>query len=274
MGLFDRSSSTTNVSNITDTTNVGLSDISGYGFGQVEGNISIQTTDQGAVAAGVEIADRALSTVELGLDVVDRGFGSLERGLSENVDLTRDVLREGVGFADRVSQRLAENNLEFLSLSSSQVERAFDASERLSGDVTALARSFGADAFDLSRDVLDVSDNLAVQSLDVVRLSSENVADVASDFGARTASLTEDFTGALRDVTGGFGDRLGDLVGDFAVFAQGTATQLLNAIGVIQQRESGNTDARLEQITRVALIGAAIVAAFAVGGPLIAAFRK
>ncbi len=57
-----RTSSTTEATQITETTNVGLQDISGIGIaggGDVDVNLSIETTDLGAIQGAFDFADSA-----------------------------------------------------------------------------------------------------------------------------------------------------------------------------------------------------------------------
>lgn len=89
----------------------------------------------------------------------------------------------------------------------------------------------------------------------------------------RAISFVDDIAGrsldAVSDVSGRSLDAVSDVADTFVEFTSGQSTNLLNAIESIQARESVNTDARLEEITRVALIGAGVVA---VGAIAFAAF--
>lgn len=157
-GSDSRSSSRSAVS----TQNLNLQEIDGVAVAGVDGSVSIETTDEGTVAAAHDIAVR--------------GIEASSEGFQEAADVASDAIDAGV---------------------------------EQTGAVLEFATTAQRDAFDFA-------------------------GDVAHGFE--------------------------DVVRDVIDFAGGTGEQVIDATERIQARESGNTDARLQEITRVALIGAAVVA--------------
>lgn len=111
---------------------------------------------------------------------------------------------------------------------------------------------------------VDAARDIAIAALDTGREGFNEAADVARDsidFAGDTQERAFDFAG---DVNEGFQESVTDIVGKVFEFAGGTGEKIIDATERIQARESSNTDARLEEITRVALIGAAILGAGAI----------
>lgn len=73
MGSRSRSSTTQETTNVQDidTTTISLEDIDGLGFANIGGDVAVQVSDSGAIAAGENIA---LSGLDFGGDVVERAF--------------------------------------------------------------------------------------------------------------------------------------------------------------------------------------------------------
>lgn len=221
------SSSSSSSSSAVNTQNLNLQEIDGVAVAGVDGNVSIETTDQGTVDAARDIALRGLDT---GLT-----------GFQEAVDLGRDVVASG----ERGAQAVV------------------DAGVTLGQESADLARDAISFTESQTRNVLDFASGAQREAVDLVADSQDRSFDFAGDvnrgFQESVTGLTEDFLQA--------GERL---VGDVIEFAGGTGNQIIAATERIQARESGNTDARLEQITRVALIGAAVIGV----GALYVASRK
>ena len=194
MGLFDRSSSTTQNEENTDARQVGVTDVSGVSLAQVSGGRNIiTTTDQGAIDAGRDIA---LEGLHVG-----------QRGLEEAGGVLTDLVNLGV-----------EQSLE----------------------TGATLRASQDRAFSFAESVQEGNERVLVDSL----AATERVTDNAFGF-------------------------VGDLVNQVIEVVGDSGTRLVDSIGAVQARESTNTDARLEGITRVALIGAGVVVAVGLVAPLL-----
>lgn len=128
------------------------------------------------------------------------------------------------------------------------------------------------EAGDLARDVLASSERQTGSVLDFAAGAQEGVFDVVDASQARAF----DFAG---DVNLGFQEALGGVTEDFIGagqsilervidVVQGAGRQVVDVTERVQARESTNTDARLEEIARVALIGAGVVVVAVVAVPL------
>lgn len=168
MGLFDRSSSSTQVTNLTETYNLGQQEIDGLAVATVGGQVNV--LDAGAIAAGRDVALEAI--------------GAGER----NFDVVADTLLEGH-------------------------ERSLDLSE------TALRESL--------------------------------------QFGGDTLELGVDLT---RDLSAGFREETGELVQQVIGTTQQQGQSFLETVTEFQARESFNTDARLQDITKQVLYVAGAIA--------------
>lgn len=224
MGLFSRKKSTTNLTQVTDTDNINISDIedSVALAGVRDSNVNITVSDQGALDVAETVA------VE--------GFDTIGDAFNENIELTRDLLNFQDAANERTAIQLADGTAAALGFG----EDALDFADR--SQVEAFA--FGGDAFDFARD----------QSSD------------AFGFAATTQEASLDF---VDDLANRSLDTIGDLAETFVDFTAGQSTELRNAIGDIQARESINTDARLGDITRVALFVAGGIAVAAIIVPIV-----
>ena len=152
----------------------------------------------------------------------------------------------------------------------------------VAGDIASEGFDFIGAAFSenvkLTRDVLDFQD-AANERVAITLAAGQSEAlgfgADALDFADRSQVEAFAFgTDALQltaQVSADSIDFAGELASSFSELAGGQSTQLLSAIDRIQARESTNTDARLGDITKVALIVAGGVAFVAIAVPV---FRK
>jgi len=203
-------------------------------------NVSLADLEDSVALAGIRDSNIKISVtqsdqgaIDAGQAIAIEGFDFIGDAFNENVELTRDVLNFADQAGERTSILLAAGQAEALGFGESALDFADNA------QVEAFA--FGGDAFDFA--------------------GSVNADAFAFSAGANAAALE-----AIDDLSNRSFDVVGDLANEFASFAAGQSTELRNAIGDIQQRESTNTDARLGDITRVALFVAGGIAIVAIGG--------
>jgi hypothetical protein len=153
-------------------------------------------------------------------------------------------------------------------------DAAIASGERGAQSVVDAGVRFGQEAGDLARDVLFSGERLTETSLDFARGSQGDALDFARDAQSDSFRLVELSSMGFNETVGGLVEdflAIGEnLVGDVLEFAGGSGARLTDAAAAIQARESGNTDARLEDITRYALIGAVVLG----GAAIYAAARK
>lgn len=175
----------------------------------------------------------------------------------------QEVVAEGFDLAGRYAELVREgdrDNLEKFELLTTSAERsnlnAMAAAQEAwnrAGDTVqeSLSRAFdaGEEALDFGREALFVTRDASRSALDAV-------GDIAGETIIGNRAL------------------VGDVIESFGNFARTSAQDVLGAISAIQQRESTNNDARLEEISSKALTGAAVVAGLAVLGALYAMTRR
>lgn len=212
---MSRSSSSSSSPTSTSTFNLGLQDIDGEAIAAVDSTVTINTSDVGAVAGGLELARRAVDAAERGGELV-----AYEAG--RNLDVVAGALVSGQRDAfDAVSDAY--------SGAAGAVADASGAAIRASGDALVESLDFGRDIHSTSLDVVD-------RALD------------------STLVLAEGYASELRSAYEGVGE-----------YVERVGSGFLETVERFQARESTNTDARLEGVTKNALVVAAVVA----GGALL-----
>lgn len=140
---------------------------------------------------------------------------------------------------------------------------AIATSERLTGDVLNFADAAGARSADIASDALATGERLTGDVLGFAAGAQQEVFDVVTDSQADAYDFA-------RENAAGFRESSSELIGRFIAGAEGFFESALNAVTgandqvldatrEIQARESVNTDARFENVTKFALIGAAVL---------------
>ena len=129
---------------------------------------------------------------------------------------------------------------------------ALDLAEAVSGDAAEALESGFAELTDLSRDVIDAGAAANERTTIALVEGQEEAFAFAEGSQGEAFSFAGDALEESFDVVGDFATQFGD-------FAANQSSELRDAITEIQARESGNTDARLGDITRTALIVAGVV---------------
>lgn len=175
------SQSTTNVSR-----NLNIQDTSGITVGEAGGNVTVVQTDQGALAAGADVARRAIDFTG---DLIAQSRDALNRGF----DFGESALSSG----ERVARAALDSN----------------------GDANARALDFGGDAISaiqrVNSDSLSLLGGLVSESIDASRTLARDSADANS----RTVSDAIAGFGALaKQSTASTDDRVAKVAG-YAVLA-------------------------------------------------------
>lgn len=206
MGLFDRSRSTTNLSEFTDVDNVGLEVSDGAAIGQAGGDALVVSTDQGAIAAGERLGVEALRTGLQGLEEVTSTSRSvLEAGRAQNL-ATADTLRSSSRDVVELAGRVSGDVLEGAKFSQQRVaDFALDAlgsQERLAGDVIAAGQASEGRVVDFAGDTVaqfvSATEGLVDRVIGTVQQSGDRFVDVVQDVQARESTNT---SGRLEEIT-------------------------------------------------------------------------
>ena len=226
-----RSSSSTSSAQTSNVQNLNLQEIDGTAIAGVDGDVTITSTvtDQGAIDAARDIA---ISSIDAGAV-----------GFSDAIDFASDV----VAGSQRQNEIIAGTAL-------SVTQEGFD---------------FGAAVVD---DAVLTIENSQREVLDFARDAQSGVFDLVRDTNAGSRQFAEDLSGrfveGVDDLAGDFVNLGASLIQNTQDFIGQAGSQVIGAVNDIQRRESVNTDARLEEITRIALIGAGVVAAIAIATQL------
>ncbi|MGI2932281.1 hypothetical protein [Vibrio fluvialis] len=197
--------------NQTTTTNVsGQNGIQGDNLGVsaagINGNLNINMSDAGAMAAASDMAKQAGAAMN---GAVDLGNTALEESLkmvTENIGAALDASAASQSAASKMAAKAYEDALAATTKSQSQAfdfgESAIEAAAKTSRDAIAANKDLLEDSLDFGNNALTQNSKVSQQALEQMRKNSEETVNLAHDIAGQSATTTKEVIALSKAMNG------------------------------------------------------------------------